>query len=58
MRVSHQFPINPECPNDEVHVRQKPADGAKIKRLFDYPDYGDGARESSTGQSDSLDRLC
>jgi transposase-like protein len=30
----------PECPNDDVLVGQKPADGANVQRWFDCPDCG------------------
>ncbi|PGF14555.1 hypothetical protein CP556_20860 [Natrinema sp. CBA1119] len=30
----------PECPNDDVLVGQKTADGAKVQRWFDCPDCG------------------
>jgi predicted RNA-binding Zn-ribbon protein involved in translation (DUF1610 family) len=30
----------PECPNDDVRVGEKTADGAKVQRWFDCPDCG------------------
>ena len=30
----------PECPNDDVRVGEKSADGAKVQRWFDCPDCG------------------
>jgi len=29
-----------ECPNDDVRVGEKAADGAKVKRWYDCPDCG------------------
>jgi hypothetical protein len=34
----------PECPNDDVLVGEKAADGAKVQRWFDCPDCGYEAR--------------
>jgi len=33
-------PSCPECPNDDVLVGEKVADGAKVQRWFDCPDCG------------------
>ena len=30
----------PECPNDDVHVGEKAADGANVQRWYDCPDCG------------------
>ncbi|WP_321169367.1 hypothetical protein [Halorubrum sp. CSM-61] len=30
----------PECPNDDVRVGEKAADGAKVQRWYDCPDCG------------------